>query len=128
VLRGSGVGGPEDSPIDRAGGVFVTCALPVDGAGTLTARVYAAGNAGAVDLLLPELQRDLDLATGDLEGVMDGILDTGEGDLADLGDDARAAVARLDVGGAESAVLYVSGDEASPDQVRAIATALLADL
>ncbi len=81
-----------------------------------------------MDLLLPELQRDLDLATGDLEAVLDGILDTGEGDLADLGDDARAAVARLDVGGAESAVLYVSGDEASPDQVRAVATTLVAGL
>jgi hypothetical protein len=48
--------------------------------------------------------------------------------VADLGDDARAAVARLDVGGAESAVLYVSGDDAPPDQVRAVATALVADL
>ena len=127
VTEGTGDGGEDASAIDQVGGVYVECTLPAgDGDGDVTAVVFASDRPGAIGMLLPVLSRDLDLGVDDLQDVFDRVEGTDEGELADLGADGPAAAARLDVDGAESAVLYVSASSgASPEQVRAVAQALV---
>ena len=123
VTEGSGDGGLDDAAIDQAGGVYVECRL--SGAGGTLAVVYASEQPGALGLLLPQLQSDLDLAADDLEVVMAAFDDTDGGDLVELSAEGPVAVARLDVDGAESAVLYVSTDGATPAEVHDATEAML---
>jgi hypothetical protein len=124
VTEGSGTGDAEDSAIDQVGGVYVECRRAVDD-GDVTAVVFASDQPQAIGLMLPTLQNDLDLAADDLEPIVDQLGDTDAGELLDLGGDARAAAAPVDVDGAESAVLYVSASSATPQQTQAIAEQLL---
>jgi hypothetical protein len=118
VVEGSAPGGAGASAIDQVSGVYVECTLPVDGGGDVTAVVFASEQPGAVSLLLPHAQRHLRLAADDLEGVLAAYDDADAGELVDLGAEGPIAIARLDVEGAESAVLYVSSPSATPDEVR----------
>jgi hypothetical protein len=125
VTEGSGDGGPDDAAVDQVGGVYVDCALPVAD-GELTAVVFASDQPGAIGLLLPQIQHDLALDVDELQSLFDRVDATDEGKLIDLGADGPAAAARIDVDGAESAVLYVSASSgASPEEVRAVAEDLL---
>jgi len=128
VTEGSGDGGQDAAAIDQVGGVHVDCTQPVADGGEVTAIVFASEQPGAVGLLLPQIAADLDLTADDLEGVFDRVQRTGVGELADLDAEGPAAVARLDIDGAESGVLYVSSSGASPDEVHAVAEDLLARL
>ena len=125
VTEGSGDGGEDASAIDQVGGVYVECTLPVADGGEVSAVVFASDEPEAVGLLLPLISHDLGLTADDLEGVFDRVQRTDVGELADLGADGPAAVARLDIDGAESGVLYVSSSGASADQVRTVAEDLL---
>ena len=131
VSTGSGEGGRDASALDQAGGVYVECTQPVGG-GEVTAVVFASERPAAISLLLPLLQHDLQLAVDDLPGLVERAQSADEGELIDTGGEGAAAVGRLDVDGAESAILYVSASTApaaaSPAQVRAIAEDLLDDL
>jgi hypothetical protein len=131
VSTGSGEGGQDASALDQAGGVYVECTRPV-GDGEVTAVVFASEHPGAISLLLPLLQHDLQLDMDDLPGIVERAQDADEGELIDTGGEGSAAVGRLGVDGAESAILYVSASSApsaaSPTQVRTIAEDLLDDL
>lgn len=125
VTEGSGEGGQDAAAIDQVGGVYVECTQPVADGGEVTAVVLASERPEAVGLLLPLISHDLDLTADDLEGVFDSVQQTDVGELADLDADGPAAVARLDIDGAESGVLYVSSSRASADEVRTVAEDLL---
>ena len=77
--------------------------------------------------MIPPLQRILRLDTDELADLADRAADSDEGTLLDLGDDARAAVARIDIRGAASGVLYVEAAAASPEQVHDIAEHLVSE-
>jgi hypothetical protein len=102
------------------------------GDGEVTAVVFASEQPAAIGLLLPLLQHDLQLAADDLPALVDRAQDADVGELIDTGGEGSAAVGRLDVDGAESAILYVSASAdpsaASPSQVRSIAEDLLDDV
>jgi hypothetical protein len=130
VTRGSGRGGPEDPPLDQAGGVYVECDRPVAG-GEVTAIVVALDRPSAVNLLLPLIQRDADLDIDQLRALVERTARTDDGDLVDLGvDGPLVALSPIDVGDAESAVLYVSASVtgARPSVARNVAERLLDDL
>jgi hypothetical protein len=92
-------------------------------------RDLASDRPGAIGLLLPPVQRDLELSGHELVGIADRAADTDEGGLIDPGAEGPAAAARLDIDGAESGVLYVSSPSgAAPCDVRAAAPAILAGL
>jgi hypothetical protein len=124
VSEGSGDGGRDDTAIDQVGGVYVECTRPVED-GTAMVVVFASERPAAVELLIPLMSRDLELSSDDLHEVVTRYVDTGVGELVDLGIDGPAALGRIEVDDAESAVLYVSIPEASADQVRAIAEDLV---
>jgi hypothetical protein len=125
VTEGSGDGGLDDAAIDQVGGVYVECTLTGDD-GDVNAVLFASERAQAIGLVLPMLQRDLELASADLGAVVERFDDSDAGEPFDLGaDDPVAAAARLDVDGAESAVLYVSAPQASPQQVQDLTDGLL---
>ena len=128
VTEGSGGGGQDDAAIDQFGGVHVACTQPVTEGGEVTAVVFASEQPGAVGLILPQIAADLDVASDELEGVFDRVQRTDVGELADLDAEGPAAVARIDIDGAESGVLYVSSSGASPDEVEAVAGHLLGRL
>jgi hypothetical protein len=111
VVEGSAPGG-------QVSGVWVECTLPVDEGGDVTAVVFASEQPGAIRLVLPYALRLLRLAADDLEGVLAAFDDADAGELVDLGAEGPVAIARLDVDGAESTVLYVSAPSAAPDDVR----------
>lgn len=125
VTEGSGGGGQDDAAIDQVGGFYVACTQPVTGGGEITAVVFGSEQPGAVGMLLPQIAADLDLTADDIEGVFDRVQRADVGELADLDAEGPAAVARIDIDGAESGVLYVSSSGASPDEVRAVADDLL---
>jgi hypothetical protein len=127
VSEGSGDGGQDASALDQVGGVYVDCTRPVDG-GEVTAVVFASERPEAVGLLLPQLQHELDLDIDALPDVLDRVEATDEGDLVDLGAEGPVAVARIDVDGAESAVVYVSAPDLSTDEVQTVAEKILDDL
>ena len=124
------VGGsaPGRSAIARAGGVYVECTVPVDGGGDVTAVLFASEQPGAIMLVLPLAQRHLRLAADDLEGQLAAFDDADAGELVDLTAEGPVAIARLDVDGAESTVLYVSAASAAPDDVRDATEAILDQL
>lgn len=124
VTEGSGEGGQDDSAIDQFGGTFVECTVAVDD-GDATAVVFATEQPGAINLLLPQLSADLGLTSDDLIAISERATDAETGELLDLGADGPAAAAPIEVGDAESAVLYVSAPDASPEQVRSAAEAML---
>jgi hypothetical protein len=115
VTEGSGDGDAGDSAIDQAGGVYVECRTGGD-AGT-RAVVYASEQPNAFSILLPQAAQDLGLAADDLQVLLGAYDDAGSGDLVELGAEGPVAAARIDVDGAESAVLYLSTDDASPEEV-----------
>jgi hypothetical protein len=117
------------APGSQVSGVYVECTLAVDGGGDVTAEVLASEQPpGAISLVLPHAQRYLRLAADDLEGVLTAFDDADAGELVDLGAEGPVAIARLDVDGAESAVLYVSAPSAAPDDVRDATEGILDDL
>jgi len=124
VTEGSGDGGEDDSAIDQFGGTLVECTVAV-GDGEATAIVFATERPSAINLLLPQMSADLGLASDVLLDVAERAEDAETGELLDLGADGPAAAAPIDVGDAESAVLYVSAPDASPEQVRSAAEAML---
>ncbi len=126
VTEGTGEGELDDAAIDQAGGVYVECRVGGDD-GTLAA-VYASEEPGALGLLLPLLALDRGLTSVELEVVMAAYDDTDDGDLVELSAEGPVAVARLDVEGAESAVLYVSTNGATPVDVHAATEQLVDDL
>jgi hypothetical protein len=147
VERGSGEGDPRagalagETPIEQVGGVYVECTLPVgdghregdggDGdAREISSYLLATEQPRAINLLLPLIQRDLELGVDDLNGISDRFAATDEGEIVDLGADGPAAAARIEVDDADSAVLYVSatGGATSPAQVRTVAENLLDEL
>jgi hypothetical protein len=128
VTEGSGGGRQDDAAIDQVGGFYVACTQPVTDGGEITAVVFGSEQPGAVGMLLPQIAADLGLTADDVEGVFDRVQRTAVGGLADLDVEGPAAVARIDIDGAESGVLYVSSSGASPDEVRAVAEDLLARL
>lgn len=125
VTEGSGGGGQDDAAIDQVGGFYVACTQPVTDGGEITAVVFGSEQPGAVGMLLPQIAADLDLTADDIEGVFDRVQRTDVGELADLDAEGPVAVARIDIDGAESGVLYVSSSGVSPDEVRAVADDLL---
>ena len=94
----------------------------------MTAVVFASEQPGAISLVLPLAQRYLRLAADDLEDQLAAFDDADAGELVDLGAEGPVAIARLDVDGAESAVLYVSAPSAAPDDVRHATEGILDDL
>lgn len=124
VTEGSGDGGQDDSAIDQFGGTHVECTVAVDD-GEATAIVFATERPSAVNLLLPQMSADLGLASDVLLDVAERAEDAETGELLDLGADGPAAAAPIEVGDAESAVLYVSAPDATPEQVRSAAEAML---
>jgi hypothetical protein len=121
VVEGSAPGG-------QVSGVDVECTLPVDGGGDVTAVVFASEQPGAIRLVLPDALRHLRLPADDLEGVLAAFDDADAGELVDLGAEGPVAIARVDVDGAESAVLYVSAPSAAPDDVRDATEVILDEL
>jgi hypothetical protein len=124
VTEGTGDAGVDGAAIDQVGGVHVACSQPL-GLGEVEAVVFASDRPGAVGLLLPQIQGDLGVAADDIEDLFRRTEGTDVGELVDLGVAGPAALARLDVDGAESGVLYVFSSSASPDEVRAVAEHLL---
>jgi hypothetical protein len=116
------------APGGQVSGVYVECTLPVDWGGDVTAVVFASEQPGAISLVLPLAQRYLRLAADDLEDQLAAFDDADAGELVDLGAEGPVAIARLDVDGAESAVLYVSAPSAAPDDVRHATEGILDDL
>ena len=123
VTEGSGEGDVGDPAIDRTVGVHVECRTGGDG-GTL-AVVYASEEPGALAMLLPLALRDLDLASDDADVLLSAYDDTGAGDLVELSEEGPVAIAKIDVDGAESAVLYLSTNGATPDEVADATRAML---
>jgi hypothetical protein len=121
VVEGSAPGG-------QMSGVYVECTLPVDGGGDVTAVVFASHQPRAIRLMLPHAQRYLRLAADDLEDQLAAFDEADAGELVDLGAEGPVAIARLDVDGAESAVLYLSAPSAAPGDVRDATEAILDDL
>jgi hypothetical protein len=117
VVEGSAPG-DAGSRIGQMSGVYVECTLPVDGGGDVTAVVFAAEQPRAIVVVLPHANRYLRLAADDLEDQLAAFDDADAGQLVDLGAVGPVAIARLDVDGAESAVLYVSAPSAAPDDVQ----------
>ena len=115
VTEGTGEGELDDTALDQAGGVYVECRTA--GADTV-AVVYASEQPDALALLLPRVQSDLGLAADDLEVILAAYDDAGDGALVELGAEGPAAVVRLDVDGAESAVLYLSTVSATSREVQ----------
>jgi len=126
VVSASGDAGSDASALERGGGVQVECREPV-GEAHVTVWIIATDRAEAFDLVIPPLQRILRLDTDELADLADRAADSDEGTLLDLGDDARAAVARIDIRGAASGVLYVEAAAASPEQVHDIAEHLVSE-
>jgi hypothetical protein len=79
-------------------------------------------------MVLPHANRYLRLAADDLESQLAAFDDAEPGQLVDLGAEGPVAIARLDVDGAESAVLYVSAPSAAPDDVRDVTEGIVDDL
>jgi hypothetical protein len=128
VTEGSGEGGMDASAIDRLGGVHVECRVAT-GDGEVRAELIASPEPGAALLFLPALQQALAVRSDELEALAGRIDDTAEGEPVELGGDAPVAIARLDVGDAESAALLVTGEGgASGSQVRSVAEDLLGGL
>ena len=115
-------------PGGQVSGVYVECTLPVDGGGDVTAVVFASEQPRAIRLVLPHAQRHLRLAADDLEDQLAAFDEADAGTLVDLGAEGPVAIARLDVDGAESAVLFVSAPSAAPEDVRDATEAILDDL
>jgi hypothetical protein len=128
VTEGSGEGGMDASAIDRLGGVHVECRVAA-GAGEVRAELIAAPEPGAALLFLPALQQALAVPSDELEAIAGRIDDTAEGEPVGLDGDAPVAIARVEVGDAESAALLVTGEGgASGSQVRSVAEDLLGEL
>jgi hypothetical protein len=125
VTEGTGEGELDDTALDQAGGVYVECRTAGD---DTVAVVYASEQPEAVSLLLPLVQRDLGLAADDLEVILAAYDDAGDGDLVELGAEGPVAVGRLDVDGAESAVLYLSAVSATSREVQDAAETMLDQL
>ncbi len=119
---------PGQSAIAEQSGVYVECTVPVDGGGDVTAVLFASEQPGAITLVLPYALRHLRLGVDDLEGVVAAFDDADAGELVDLRAEGPVAIARLDVDGAESTVLYVSAASAAPDDVRDATEAILDEL
>jgi hypothetical protein len=100
----------------------------VDEGGDVTAVVFAAEQPRAIVVVLPHAHRYLRFAAGDPEDQLAAFDETDAGELVDLGIEGPVAIARLDVDGAESAVLYVSAPSAASNEVRDAAEAILDDL
>ena len=115
-------------PDGQVSGVYVECTLPVDEGGNVTAVVFASEQPGAIRLVLPHAQRYLRVAADALEGQLAAFDNADAGELVDLGAEGPVAIARLDVDGAESAVLYVSAPLATPDDVRDATEGILDEL
>jgi hypothetical protein len=135
VERGSGEGGLEAPAIDQFSGVYVECTRPVgeaegDEGPQLVSFLVASDQPGAINLLLPRINADLELTVEDLRGVSDRFAAADEGETVDLGADGPGAAARIAVDGADSALLYVSAtdDAASPAQVRDVLQRLLDEI
>jgi hypothetical protein len=130
VSRGTGDGGRDASALDQVGGVYVECTRSVGG-GDVTVVVFASDQLGAIGLLLPQIQHDLDLDVDALAAIVDRAREGDANDLIDLGAEGPATAARIDVDDAKSAVLYLSASivpPASPEQTQTMAEKLLDDL
>jgi hypothetical protein len=121
VDAGSGEGGA----VAALGGTYVECVQPVEG-GEVTATVLATEQAGAFNLLLPQVMQDLDQSFDEAEGLAARAAEVGPGELIDLGPGTPVAAGVLAVEGAGSAILYVdAADSPRPEQAQSIATRLL---
>ena len=126
AAQSTGNAGADASALDRASGVEVRCRQDLD-EGSVTVTILATEQPEAFSLVLPMLLRSVDLNDDELDDLAEQAHVTPEGHLVDLGDDARAAAARIDVEGAESGVLYVESGSVAPSQLRRIADRLLDD-
>jgi hypothetical protein len=126
VVGPRGDTGSNASALERAGAVQVACDQP-SGDADVTVWIIASQRPEAFDIVLPALQRSSGLETDEMYDLPGRARDTDEGELVDLGDDARAAVARIDIRGAASGVLYVEAAAASPEQVHDIAEHLVSE-
>jgi hypothetical protein len=121
VDAGSGEGGA----VAAFGGTYVECVQPVEG-GEVTATVLATEQAGAFNLLLPQVMQDLDQSFDEAEGLAARAEGVAPGELIDLGPGTPVAAGVLAVEGAGSAILYVdAADSPRPEQAQSIATRLL---
>ncbi len=128
VVEGSPPGPEDSSIISQQVGVWVECTVPVDDGGNVTAVVFASERPGAITLVLPHAHRLLRLAADDLDRVLADFDDADARELVDLGAEGPVAIARLDVDGAASAVLYVAAPSAAPDDVRHATEQILDEL
>jgi hypothetical protein len=127
VVEGSAPG-DAGSLIGQMSGVYVECTVPVDEGGNVTAVVFAAEQPRAIVLVLPHAHRLLRFAADDLDDQLAAFDEADPGELVDLGAEGPVAIARLDVDGAESAVLYVAAPSAAADDVRDATEGILEDL
>lgn len=129
VVEDSADGGPQESALDRVGGVYVECNQHfADGEGSVTAVVVTAESSDAATVLGPQLVMYARLSREQLIDILERVPETDEGTQVDLGTDAAVVLVPVDVGGATSAMLLVRSREASPDRVEAIADQLLEEL
>jgi hypothetical protein len=126
VVGPAGYTGSSASAFERAGAVQVACRQPA-GDSDVIVWVIATQRPEAFDIVLPHLQRSSGLDTDEMYDLPGRARDTDEGELVVLGEDTRAAVARIDIQGAASGVLYVEAPAASPDQVHDMAEHLLSE-
>lgn len=126
AVESTGNTGADASALDRASGVEIDCQQDLD-EGSVKVTILATEQPDAFSVILPLLFRSVELDDDELDDLVDQAHVTPEGHLVDLGDDAHAAVARIDIEGAESGVLYVESGAADPSQVRRIADRLLDD-
>jgi hypothetical protein len=78
--------------------------------------------------VLADAVRLLEPAGAGVDDRLAAFAEASPGEPVDLGSEGPVAVARIDVDGAESAVLYVSCASAAPGDVQAAAEEILADL
>lgn len=117
-----------DSVLTKAKAVAVDCTLDLPGGDQLHLLVAASHLAhAAVSLLLPTLQRDAQLETAQLAGVVSSAAKTKAGDLAHVPGTEPVALAVVDVGGAKSAAFELSADKLGRQDVEAIALQLADD-
>jgi hypothetical protein len=118
-------GSDEGGTAAAFGGTYVECVQPVEG-GEVTATVLATEQAGAFNLLLPQVMQDLGQSFDEAEGLAARAEDVAPGELIDLGPGTPVAAGVLAVEGAGSAILYVdAADSPRPEQAQSIATRLL---